>query len=162
MKLSPILLLAGLGVAGFFAFTLVYSTKDAHVTLEGEIQKVRTWTPQEGASVAFVDFQVKNPSGYPFVVRSVDLLVQDAGGKQIPGAMIAEVDAARIMKYFPLLGPKYNESLKVRDKVAPKQEIDRMVSARFEFPEAELGKRKRLVVRIVEVDGNVSEVVEQR
>ena len=160
--MKPVLLLAGLGVAGFFAFTLFYTTKDAHVELVGEVQKVRTGAIDERASVAIVDFRVRNPSKHPFVARTVELVLEQKDGARVVGQSIAEVDAVRLMKALPLLGPKYNETLKLRDRVRPKSEVDKMLSARFEMTEAEIERRARFVVKVLEVDGNLSEIAEKR
>jgi hypothetical protein len=67
------------------------------------------------------------------------------------------MDAERLISGIPLLGQKYNDSLKERDKVPAHDTVDRMVAARFEVPESKLTGRKRFIVRIQEVDGMVSE-----
>jgi hypothetical protein len=43
----------------------------------------------------------------------------------------------------------------MRDSIPPHNSWDRMVAARFEVPESKLEARKRLLVRIEEVDGKV-------
>jgi hypothetical protein len=155
-------LLAGLGVAGLCGFLLFYTTSDAHVELVGEIQKVRTGALEELSSVAIVDFRVTNPSKHTFVARSVELALVLPDGRIVVGQSIAEVDAVRLLKALPLLGPKYNETLKLRDKVPAKTQVDRMLSATFKMTEAEIQRRARFVVRVLEVDGNLSEIAEKR
>jgi hypothetical protein len=143
----------GLVLLGLVASGVLWVNKDAHVVLEGAIQKVRTLPLDDSASFLVLDFRVTNPSGYPFVVREVQIMVDG-----VEGSVVADSDARRLFDYYKTIGPKYNDSLKARDRVAAKQTIDRMVSARFEFPEAKLKDRKSLTLRIEEVDGLVSEL----
>jgi hypothetical protein len=49
----------------------------------------------------------------------------------------------------------------MRDSIPPHNSWDRMVAARFEVPESTLEARKRLVVRIEEVDGKVFDLSER-
>lgn len=143
----------GLVLLGLAAYGVLHVNKDSHVVLEGSIQQVRTLALEESASFLAVDFRVTNPSGYPFVVREVKLIVDG-----IEGQVVADRDAKRLFDYYKDIGPKFNDSLKPRDKVTTKQTVDRMVSARFEVPESKLKGRKTLIVRIEEVDGLVSEL----
>ena len=76
--------------------------------------------------------------------------------------MVADIDAKRVMEAIPELGPKYNESLKVRDRIPPKTADDRMIAARFELPVADLDRRARFRLRVEDVDGAVSELIEPR
>jgi len=143
----------GLVLLVLVAYVVLDVNKDSHVVLEGSIQQVRTLALEDSAAFLAVDFRVTNPSGYPFVVRELKLIVDG-----VEGQVVADSDAKRLFDYYKAIGPKFNESLKARDKVTAKQTVDRMVSARFELPEAKLKERKSLVVRIEEVDGMVSEL----
>lgn len=143
----------GLVVLGLVASGVLWVNKGAHVVLEGTIQKERTLALDEAASFLVLDFRVTNPSDYPFVVREVTVSVDG-----VEGTVVADVDAKQLFDYYKAIGPKYNESLKARDRVGPKQTVDRMISARFEMPEAKLKARKQVVVRIEEVDGMVNEL----
>jgi hypothetical protein len=71
------------------------------------------------------------------------------------------VDAKTLFRYYPLLGEKFNDTLLMRDRIGSRQGMDRMVAARFEVPESQLQDRKKLAVRIEEVDGVVSEITEK-
>jgi hypothetical protein len=75
--------------------------------------------------------------------------------------VISESDAVRLFQYYPVLGQKFNESLTIRTKVAPRLAMDRMIGARFELSDKELEGRKRLTIRIEDVDGAISDVVEE-
>jgi len=48
----------------------------------------------------------------------------------------------------------------MRDKIAGRQMMDKMIVARFEVPESALQSRKKLTVRIVDVDGPEAELQE--
>jgi len=134
--------------------------RGAHIELKGSILKVRTQAMDENSSVAVVDFRFVNPSNYPFVVKEVVVTMEDKDGKPLEGAVVSELDARRLFEYYPLLGQKYNDSLLMRDKIAGRQMMDKMIVARFEVPESTLQSRKKLTVRIVDVDGPEAELQE--
>ena len=149
------LLVVAAGIAGMF-----YMQRGAHIELKGSILKVRTQAMDENSSVAAVDFRFVNPSNYPFVVKEVVVTMEDKDGKPLEGAVVSELDARRLFEYYPLLGQKYNDSLLMRDKIAGRQMMDKMIVARFEVPESTLQSRKKLTVRIVDVDGPEAELQE--
>ena len=148
-------------VLGAVVAGALYVNRGAHVELRGSIQKVRIQGVDDKSAIAVVDFRFANPSDHPFVVRSVTVLIEDTQGNSHEGMSIADVDVARVFQYYPLLGGKFNESLKIRDKVPAKETLDRMISARFEVPASLLESRRKLTIRVEEVDGNVSEIVEE-
>jgi hypothetical protein len=80
----------------------------------------------------------------------------------VEGASISKPDVDNVFKYEKLLGPKYNDVLSIRDRVAPHQTVDRMVGARFELPESQIDVRKGLRLRIEEVDGAVAQIGEKK
>lgn len=147
--------LAGLAVVSLAVMLILRSQRGGHMELAGSILKVRTLSTDENSSVALIDFRASNTADYPWMVRSVSVSVNGA-----EGSAISDVDAARLFQYFPLLGPKYNDSLTTRMRIPPHQSVDRMIAARFEIPEARLRARKGLLIRVEEVDGAVSEIVE--
>jgi hypothetical protein len=151
------LLVVALGIAGVF-----WMQRGAHVELKGSILKVRTLSLEEKSTVAVIDFRFANSSDYPFVVRKVEVFLVDGKGERIQGETVSELDAKRLFQYYPTLGQKYNETLVLRNKVPARQSWDRMISARFTLPESEVNARKSLVVRVEDVDGPTSEIVEQR
>jgi hypothetical protein len=147
---------AGL-VAGIF-----FLQRGAHVELRGAVLKVRTAALDESSSVAVIDFRFVNPSDYPFIVRDVYVTAEEAGGGILDGAVVSETDARRVFEYYPVLGQKYNESLLMRARVGARLSMDRMIAARFEVPEGRLLSRKAIRIRVEDVDGAVSEIVEER
>lgn len=140
---------------------IMYLQRGAHVELKGSILKVRTMGMDDNSSLAVVDFRFANPSDYPFVVRTVDVTATGPGGAAYTSTPVPEVDAKRIFEYYPILGQKYNASLITRDKIPGRKTEDRMIVARFEIPVAKLDARTNLKVRIEDVDGPVSELVEK-
>ena len=157
----PLTFRIGLVVIAIGVAAVLYMQRGAHIQVTGRFLKVRTAPLDEKSSVAVVDFRVTNPADYPFMVRDVTLVLEDAAGNQSEGVTVSAVDADRLFTGVPLLGQKYNEALIARERIAPHQSVDRMVAARFEVPEAALEMRKRLLIRIDEVDGAVSEISEK-
>lgn len=155
-------ILCGLCLVVAVVAGVLWSNRGAVVRVDGSIQKIRTAPIDEKSSILVADFRVTNPADVPFVVRGVKLLVETADGKTQDGMVIAEIDARRMFAALPALGQKYNDSMIARDRVASKQQADRMISARFEVPESDLEKRKRARILVEEVDGVVVEIAEQR
>jgi hypothetical protein len=77
------------------------------------------------------------------------------------GQTVSELDARQLFQAIPLLGQKFNDTLLMRDSIPPHNAWDRMVAVRFEVPHSKLEARKRLVVRIEEVDGKVFDLSEK-
>src|SRR5271157_1776462 len=140
---------------------IFYMQRGAHIDLSGKTLKVRTTPLDENSSLVVVDFRLNNPADYPFMVRSVTVVMEDAAGAQTEGQTVSEPDAKRVFAGIPMLGQKYNDTLIMRDKLPPHTTWDRMVAARFEAPESKLQARKRFLVRIEEVDGKIVEIPEK-
>jgi hypothetical protein len=149
----------GLAVIAMAVAGVFYMQRGAHVELKGAILKVRTQAMDENSCVAIVDFRFANPSNYPFVVRTVDVTMEDKDGKPHQGSTVSEPDAIRLFQYYPALGQKYNSSLIMSNKIGPRLSEDRMIAARFEVSVEKLDARKQIKVRIEDVDGPVSELV---
>jgi hypothetical protein len=160
IPVNPVALVVGLVVVAIGVGGVFYMQRGAHVELKGAVLKVRTQVMDENSSVAVIDFRFVNPSNYPFVVKEVTVSIVDKDGKTLEGQPVSELDARRLFEYFPQLGQKYNPSLMMRDKIMGRQSMDRMIVSRFEVPEAVLESRKKLTVRIVDVDGPVAELQE--
>jgi hypothetical protein len=142
-----------IAVAGVF-----YMQRGAQVALQGKVLKLRTVPLDENSSLAVVDFRLANNSDYQFMVRGVTVVMVNAEGAEMEGATVSETDARRVFTGIPTLGQKYNDTLIMNDKIPPHASWDRMVAARFDIPEEKLAARKRLLVRIEEVDGKVVEI----
>jgi hypothetical protein len=151
----------GLGLIAVIVGGVLYMQRGARVGLAGSFLKVRTAPLDDNSSVAVIDFRFRNPGDVNFVVRGVTVMLEDASGNQVEGRTVSESDAKRLFEGIPLLGQKFNDTLVTRDKVLAGAAQDRMVAARFEVPEAKLEQRKRLLVRIEDVDGPITEITEK-
>ena len=149
------LVVIAIAVAGVF-----WLQRGSHLELKGSILKVRTAPMDENSSVAVIDFRFANTSDVPFVVRTVDVTMEDKEGKTYQGEAVSEVDAKRLFQFYPLLGQKYNDSLLMRDRIPPRAAQDRMIAIRLQMPVARMDARKAFTIRIEDVDGPVSELVE--
>lgn len=139
---------------------VLYIQRGAHIEPKGSVLKVRIQPLEDNSAVAVVDFRINNTSDYSVVVREVTVSIEDADKKAVDGTTVSEMDAKRLFQYYPLLGQKFNDSLLMRDKIAPHETIDRMIAARFEVPESQIEKRKNLKIRVQDVDGPVAEIRE--
>jgi vancomycin resistance protein YoaR len=141
--------------------SLLYVQRGAHIELRGEILKVRTHELDAASSIAVVDFRFRNPADYPFIVRTVDVSIELKDGRTVEGQVVAEADTERVFQALPLLGQKYNRSLLAKDRVNARESLDRMIAARFEVPVSMLQERRQLSIRIEDVDGPVSTLLEK-
>jgi len=152
----------GLVVVAIAVAWMFYMQRGAHIEPAGRILKVRTLALDDNNSVAILDFRVTNSADYAVVVREVDVTMDAANGSSVDGETVSQPDARRLFQYYPILGPQYNESLIIRDRIKPHQTLDRMIAVRFDVPVARLDARKRLRLRIVDVDGPSGELVETK
>lgn len=132
----------------------------SQVRLDGKILKVRTVPASEAASLAIVDFRVSNPSGVLFQLKELTVVVTTATGQVVEGLPVAQMDLDRVLDYYKVLGPRYTEMLKARDRIRPKTEVDRTAAASLNIPERALQGRKSLVLRLQDADGAVIEIPE--
>jgi hypothetical protein len=140
---------------------ILYMQKGARVGVTGQVLKVRTAPLDENSTIVVLDFRVTNPGDYPFVPRNVTVIAEDGSGNRTEGITAPEIDAQHIFEGIPVLGEKYNKTLIIHDKVDPRGTLDRMVAARFDQPESKLQGRKRFVIKIEEIDGQLFEINEK-
>jgi hypothetical protein len=150
-----LLIFFGVGVVAVaIAVGVILSTnKGAHLQLVGKILKVRTGALGEGNSIAVMDFRVANPSDKPFVVRIVEIAVEQKDGTMLDGVTVAKSDLKQLFQYNRYLGDQYNDGLGLQDVIPPHSTVDRMVAAHFELSDADLEKAKTLHLSIQDVDG---------
>jgi hypothetical protein len=156
-----ILLAAGLAIVGAGLSILMIGTKGNHLELTGAVLHTRVLALNPKASIVIVDFRVKNPTDVPFVARSVTILLDPASGEELEGQSVSKPDVDNLFKYEKLLGPKFNDVLTIRDKIAPHQSLDRMAGARFELSDSAVDARKSIRVRIEDLDGTVAVISEK-
>jgi hypothetical protein len=150
------LAIIALAVGGIFLMQ-----RGDRMQLPGKILKVRTAPLDDDSSIAVIDFRIANPSNMLFEVRAVTVEMEDNQGKSYLGQTTSEMDARRLFDALPVLGPKFNPTLLMRDRIGSHGSADRMIAARFQAPMALLDGRKRFVVRIEEVDGKTFEYTER-
>jgi hypothetical protein len=159
IKLAPFVGI-GLVVVAIALVWILYMQRGAHMELEGSIQKVRTLGLDDNSTAAIIDFRLRNPSDYAFVVRRLDVTMIGPSGSSFEGMVVSEVDAKRLFEYYPALGQKFNDTLVMKARINPGQSVDRMLAVRFEAPEKLVQTRKQLRIRIEELSGPVSEIVQ--
>jgi hypothetical protein len=153
------LILFGVGIVavGLGVFAIVSSTKGAHLELKGKIIKIRTGALSDDDSIAVLDFRVENISDVPFVVREVDVLLEKPNGTTAEGANVSRSDLKQLFQYNRFLGDQYNDSLSIKDTIAPHQTVDRMVAARFDVKNRDLEAAKGIHLSIQDMDGPLFE-----
>jgi hypothetical protein len=150
--------LIGFGIVGALVGTGLFVSRDTHLVLEGQIQRVRASEVRAGASVVIADVKLTNPSGYPFMIKSADIEITAADGKILTGRFVPEVDAKPMFSVLPALGDKFNPTIAIRESIKPKSTVERMVATVFEHPIGVIESRKSLLIRFKDVDGPVSEL----
>lgn len=148
---------SGLLVVALAIGAVFYAKKGTHLEPRGSILKVRTQAIDDQNSVAVLEVRLVNDSDVQMIVRQVEVNLETKEGHELPGAIVAASDAKSIFKYYPRLGEQYNEPLMAQDRLRPHETVDRMLAVRFEAPEASLQERKKLTVRVQDVDGPVAE-----
>ena len=143
------------GIAG-----MLFLNRGSRIALEGSVQKVRTHSLEPESTLAVIDFRFSNTSDYPFVVKEVTVTLEGKDGSKKTGTILAEMDAKRIIEYYKEIGPKYNDSLIPRTKIPGRQTTDRMIAVTFNMPREQVEARKRLVLKVDDLDGPTSEVAE--
>jgi len=145
-------------VAVAIAVTMImYSHRGAHLELQGQILKIRTGALTDNDSIAVIDFRVENISDVPFVVRQVEVTLDKSDGSTAESAIISKVDLPKLFQFNRFLGDQYNDSLSLKDKIAPHEKVDRMVAARFDIPNRELESAKTIHLSIQDLDGPLFE-----
>jgi hypothetical protein len=150
-----LLIFFGIGVVAVAIAVVVIlsANKGAHLQLQGKIMKVRTGALGEGNSIAVMDFRVENPSDKPFVVRTVDIALEQKNGEMLDGITVSKADLKQLFQYNRFLGDQYNDGLGLQDSIAPHSTVDRMVAAHFEVSDQDLEKAKAVHLSIQDVDG---------
>ena len=151
----------GLAVIALAVGGIFFMQRGDRMDLPGKILKVRTAPLDDDSSIAVIDFRIANPSDIIFEVRTVTVEMEDNQGKNYLGESVSEMDSKRLFEALPVLGPKFNPTLIMRDRIGSHGSADRMIAARFQAPMAVLDGRKRFVVRIEEVDGKIFEYAER-
>lgn len=150
----------GVVAAAALAGLALLLNRDSQVRLNGSVLKVRTVSTDDNASIAVVDVRLENPARALFLVKEVSMSLTTAGGQTVEGVMVAQMDLDRVLAYYPLAGPRFNPTLKERDKLRQGEKFDRTAAASFPVAEKELQGRRSLVIRVLDADGAVAEIAE--
>ncbi len=155
MPTKQLMLFVGIGVVVLAAvvFGVFTGNKGSHLELNGQVIKARTGALDESNSVALLDFRISNPSNVSFVVREIKATLEKANGEKVEAQLTSKGDMKQLLEYNKFLGAQYNDTLSIKDKVPARGQIDRMVAARFEVPQAELDKGKAIVLWMQDMDG---------
>ena len=147
----------GIVVVAITVFFVMSSTKGSHLELTGKVLKVRTGALDDQHSVAVLDYRLENNSDIRFVVRLVEVRLDKADGSSEDGSQVSKKDLDRLFAYNRFLGERYNESLTIRDKIAPHSKADRMTAVTFEVAAKDLEGAKNLHLKIQDMDGALFE-----
>jgi hypothetical protein len=152
-------ILFGVGIVAVAAAVIgiLAYTKGSHLILQGQIMKIRTGALSDEDSIAVVDFRVENPSNLPFVVRQVEVTLEQPNGNSLVGINVPKDDLKRLFQYNRFLGDQYNDALTIRDRVPPHTTVDRMVAVRFEVKNRDLEAGKAIHLSIQDLDGPLFE-----
>ena len=147
----------GVVVIAIAIFLVLSSTKGSHLVLNGKIMKVRTGALSEDDSIAVMDLRLENPSNVVFVVRQVEVTLEKKDGTMADGLVVSRGDLKQLFRYNRFLGDQYNDSLTIKDQIAPHTTVDRMVAARFEAKNQDLENGKAIHLSIQDMDGPLFE-----
>lgn len=155
MPTTRLMILVGVGVVLLAAvvFGVFTGNKGSHLELNGQVIKSRTGALDESNSVALLDFRISNPSNVSFVVREIKATLEKANGEKMEAQLTSKGDMKQLLEFNKFLGAQYNDTLSIKDKIPARGQIDRMVAARFEVPQAELDKGKAIVLWMQDMDG---------
>jgi hypothetical protein len=147
----------GVLVIAIAVVLILSSTKGSHLVLNGKVLKVRTGALSEDDSIAVMDLRMENPSNLAFVVRQVEVTLEKKDGSMADGLVVAKGDLKQLFQYNRFLGDQYNDSLTIKDQIAPHATVDRMLAARFEVKKDDLEAAKAIHVSIQDMDGPLFE-----
>jgi hypothetical protein len=151
----------GLAVIALAIGAVFYMQRGDVIELPGKILKVRTARLDENSTIAILDFRITNPSDVLLEVRQVQVEMEDKEGKSYLGDVASEGDTKRVFEAMPILGPKFLETLSMRQRIKPHVSEDHMVAVRFAAPLEQIDGRKRFILHIEEIDGKTFEYPER-
>jgi hypothetical protein len=154
---SAVAIAIGLVIVAVAVGVILQTTRKNRVELTGSVLRLRSHSVDPENTVVFADIRVTNPSTQQFVVKQVDVYMDD-----VQGETFSESDAQRLFTYYPVLGKKDNPNLIVRQKINPGETIDRMVTVRFPGPDDKVQGRKSFRIVVTDADGAKTEIAEKR
>jgi hypothetical protein len=113
-------------------------------------------------TVALIDFRVRNPSTQQFMVREVEVFIDEKDGKSTPADVFSETDIRRVIDYYTTLGKKYSPGLLRRDRINSGESTDRSTAVNAPMTDERFAARKALRIVVHDSDGARTEIVEKR
>lgn len=142
--------------------SILLTTRKNRVELSGEILKVRTHQIDPEHTIVLIDARIHNPSTQQFVVREVEVSVEDSDGKRTAADVFAETDIKRVVDYYKTLGTKDNPGLLRKDKINTGTSTDRTIAVSAPMTDERFSRRRALRLVVHDVDGKQTEIVETR
>ena len=142
--------------------SVLITTRKNKIELTGEILKVRTHQIDSEHTVVLADTRIHNPSTQQFVVREVEVVVEEKDGKRTPAEIFAETDIRRVVDYYKTLGTKENPGLLRRDKINSGETVDKTIAFSAPMTDERFGQRKAVRIVVHDVDRKQTELVETR
>jgi hypothetical protein len=140
----------GLGAVLVAVAIILFMQRGAHMDLPGEL-KVRTLSTSKDESLALLDLHISNPSDYTFTVHNIAVTLETKSG-DASGTVVARSDAERLFASMPDAGP-FHPTLYTDAPITAHTTADYTLAVPFSMPEGMLKDRKRMVVRIDEING---------
>ena len=134
---SAVAFAIGLACIALIVGGIVFMQRGDRIDLPGRILKVRTAPLDENSAVVVIDFRITNPSGVQFMVRTVQVEMDDNEGKSYLGDVAADMDAVRPNHFHVFLDPA-----EVRHCPAPSALVDRACET-FRLPNRCKGSRRK-------------------
>jgi len=147
----------GVGVVLVIIAFVFFAKRGDHLQPQVSVLKQRTIDLNEDTSLLVLDIRLVNDSDVTMTVSAISMSVDLADGNSVTGHVLGKSDLIATFGYFPLLGEKFNPALAVRDEIPLRSKADRMISASFDTPLAQLDARKKLTVRIEDASGAAAE-----
>jgi hypothetical protein len=148
----------GLVVVAVAVGGILLMQRGAHMELTGPMS-VRILPTDPNTALAVVDLHITNPADYDFEVSNIIVTLVTADG-EFPTTTVGRVDAKRLFDSMPEAGP-FHPTLYTKAMIPAHSTADYTVLAQYSAPEKILKNRKRLVVRIQEINGKIAEFSEK-
>ena len=142
--------------------SILVTTRKNRVELSGEILKVRTHQIDPEHTIVLIDARIHNPSTQQFVVREVEVFVEEQDGKRTATDIFAETDIKRVVDYYKTLGTKDNPGLLRKDRINSGTSTDRTIAVSAPMTDERFNERKALRLIVHDVDRKQTELVETR
>jgi hypothetical protein len=154
--------LIGLLLVVLLAGLVYWFNRGSQVRLNAEVIRVRTVATSESTAILIAEVRIDNPAEVPFVVRGVTASLTAPDGTVLTGDPVAQGDLDRALGYFAAEGPRYNETLKVRSRLAGRTRRDWTVAVSLPLARTVIEARRSLTFEIEDVDGVRVTLAEKR